>query len=108
MYFFASWCPYCGKDFAALDTVYPTYKERVDFIAIDLDLNEDEDLIRRYRAESRHTVDFAAGQEQILRDYSVTRTTTKYAISKDGIILWKGSGELDEKTWEIIFKGLAG
>lgn len=107
VYFFATWCPFCARDFAVVDQVYPKYKDKVDFIAMSLDLNEDERIIREYRDRYNHKdIQFAPGKAEILDNYAIRYTTTKYAVSKDGIILWKGSGELDAKTWEIIFKGL--
>ncbi len=107
VYFFATWCPFCAKDFAVVDKIYPKYKDKVDFIAIDLDLKEDEKIIREYRDRYNHQfIQFAPGKAEILENYAIRYTTTKYAVSKDGIILWKGSGELDANTWEIIFKGL--
>jgi len=108
VYFFATWCPFCARDFAAVDQVYPKYKDKVDFIAMSLDLNEDERIIREYRDRYNHKdIQFAPGKADILDNYAIRYTTTKYAVSKEGIILWKGSGELDAKTWETIFKGLA-
>ena len=51
-------------------------------------------------------IKFALADTSVLKDYSVKRTTEKYAISRDGIILWIGGGVIDENTWEIVFKGL--
>ena len=108
LYFWASWCPYCKRDLAVANTVYPTYADRVTLVAIDLDLNENMALVANYKKSGKHEgMEFAPGYEQVLRDYGVVYTTTKYAIDRNGVILWKGSGEVDEKTWEILLKGLA-
>ena len=108
LYFFATWCPYCKDDLDNAEKIYPDYADKVMFIAIDMDLSENVNVVDAYQKEhSYQLVEFAAGREQILRDYSVTHTSTKYAIAKSGIILWKGSGVADEKTWKTLFTGLA-
>ena len=49
LYFWASWCPYCSQDFDVVKNIYPKYSDKVAFLAIDLDLNEDANLIQRYK-----------------------------------------------------------
>ncbi|MBI3052389.1 TlpA family protein disulfide reductase [Candidatus Woesearchaeota archaeon] len=108
VYFWATWCPYCKADLENVRKVYPEYADKVRFVAIDLDLNENAKLIAEYKQKGGHElIDFAPGYEQVLRDYSVTHTTTKYAVGRDGRILWKGSGVADVETWKILLKGLA-
>jgi thiol-disulfide isomerase/thioredoxin len=104
VYFWASWCPYCSRDFEAVKAVYPQYSGKIKFIAIDLDLGEDEELIRRYRDNKQlEGIDFSVGQRSILSDYAVKYTTTKYAIGRNGIIMYKGSGEFTEEQWKTLF-----
>ena len=108
LYFWASWCPYCKDDLENAEKIYPAYADKVKFVAIDMDLSENIGLITKYKKDNGHEViDFSAGREKILRDYSVTHTTTKFAVDRNGIILWKGSGTADEKVWETLFTGLA-
>jgi thiol-disulfide isomerase/thioredoxin len=108
LYFFASWCPYCSQDFSVVKEIYPEYADKVTFLAIDLDLNEGEKLIREYRDKKNVPgVDFAAGSIDILADYGIAFTTTKYAIGKDGLILYKGSGVFNEQQWRVLLNGLA-
>lgn len=108
VYFWATWCPFCAKDFEAVKRVYPKYEDSVDFVAIDLDVSEDNAIITQYRnAKEIKYVKFAAGNAKVLQDYGVHSTTTKFAVAKGGKILWAGSGAVDDNTWETIFKGLA-
>ncbi|MBI3027840.1 TlpA family protein disulfide reductase [Candidatus Woesearchaeota archaeon] len=107
LYFWASWCPYCSQDFSVVKDIYPKYADGVTFLAIDLDLNENAELIKNYKNKKGLAgVDFAEGKESILSDYGITHTTTKYAIGKNGDILYKGSGVFNEQQWEILFNGL--
>ena len=108
VYFWASWCPYCKQDFSIVKNIYPKYQDKVSFLAIDLDTNEDPKLINKYKEEmGLQWIDFAQGNPKVLSDYSITHTTTKYAIGKNGIIIYKGSGVFNKEQWEILLNALA-
>ena len=49
---------------------------------------------------------FAPGQEQILIDYGITKTTSKYAIGKNGTIAYRSIGVADEQQWAQLFSAL--
>ena len=107
LYFWASWCPYCSKDFDVVKNIYPKYADKVTFLAIDLDLNEDEQLIRKYKERKvLEGIDFAEGKVNVLSDYAIKYTTTKYAIGRNGLILYKGSGVFTEQQWEVLLSSL--
>jgi len=108
LYFWASWCPYCSRDFDIVKNIYPKYVNKVTFLAIDLDSNEKADLISNYKIKkSLVGIDFAEADINVLSDYGITHTTTKYAIGKNGVILYKGSGVFNEEQWEILLSALA-
>jgi thiol-disulfide isomerase/thioredoxin len=108
LYFWASWCPFCKRDFAAVEGVYPKFADQVIFLAIDLDTTEGANIIRQYRdSRGLQAINFAPGNGKVLSDFQVTSTTTKYAIGKDGVILYKGSGAFNEQQWETLFNALA-
>ncbi len=108
LYFWATWCPYCKRDLAAAEKVYPEYKDKVAFLAIDLDPKETVQQIADYQKKYGHDlIQFAAADKKVLQDYGITSTTTKIAIDWNRLILWRGSGEIDEKTWRILLDGLA-
>ncbi len=107
LYFWASWCPYCSRDFDVVKNVYPKYADEVIFLAIDLDLNEDSDIIKKYKErKGLEGIDFAVGNTNVLSDYAIKYTTTKYAIGRSGAILYKGSGVFNEQQWEVLFSAL--
>ena len=107
LYFFASWCPYCSQDFDVVKGVYPKFADNVELLAIDLDLKENKEIIAEYRAKKGLTdVHFAQGKTSILSDYSITHTTTKYAIGKNGKILYKGSGVFTGQQWNTLFSAM--
>lgn len=108
VYFFATWCPHCRNDFNALSNVYQEYQNDIDFIAMSLDLKENENKISSYIANYPNLaeVKFAPGTQKILSDYNVRYTTTKYAINKEGHIIYRGSGEITEAQWRILLEEL--
>lgn len=108
VYFMATWCPWCAKDYAALSKVYKDYENNISMISISLDLNEDLTLLREYKKkypELQKTI-FASGQNEILVNYRVKKTTTKYAIDRNGKIIYAGFGAFDEEQWKILLDEL--
>jgi len=109
VYFMATWCPYCAEDYAELSKVYPKYEKNVSFISIDLDLSEDILLLQEYKKKypELQSSMFAPGQYRILSDYQATKTTTKYAIGRDGKIIYAGFGAFDEQNWKDLLEKLS-
>jgi len=108
LYFYATWCPNCARDLAAVKDVYPEFADKVNFLAIDIDPKESESKIAEYQQRMNLPgIDFAASDRNVLASYNVVYTTTKYFIGKDGIILNKGVGGIDANTWRQIFQSLA-
>ena len=108
VYFMATWCPWCAKDYAALSKVYKDYENNISMISISLDLNENLLTLREYKKKYpklQNTI-FAQGQYEILVDYKVTKTTTKYAIDRNGKIIYAGLGAFDEEQWKILLDAL--
>lgn len=101
VYFMATWCPWCTKDYKALSKVYKNYENNVSIISISLDLSEDLIKLQEYkkRYPELQSMMVAPGQEKILIDYSVTKTTTKYAIGRNGTIIYRTIGAFDEEQW---------
>jgi peroxiredoxin len=108
VYFFATWCPWCAKDYAALSKVYPDYEDKVNIISISLDLNEDLITLKEYKKEypALQKTIFALGQTEILVNYRITKTTTKYAIDRNGKIIYIGAGAFDDEQWKALLDAL--
>ena len=108
VYFFATWCPWCAKDFEALSKVYKDYEDNVSIVAISLDLNEDLEIISKYKKKypALEKTMFAPGQMEILANYRVRKTTTKYAIGRDGKIMYAGLGAFNEGQWKTLLDAL--
>lgn len=108
LYFWATWCPFCKRDFSIVKNIYLKYTDKVTFLAIDLDTSETANYIQQYKNEmGLDGIDFAQGNSKVLSDYQITHTTTKYAVGRSGVILYKGSGVFNEQQWETLFNALA-
>lgn len=109
VYFMATWCPYCAEDYQALSKVYPDYEKNISFLSISLDLSEDLNLLREYKKKypKLQNTMFASGQASILADYSITKTTTKYAIARNGAILHAAIGVFSEGQWNALLEELS-
>ena len=108
VYFFATWCPNCARDLAAVKEVYPQYADKINFIAVDIDSRESSSQIAEYKQRmGLSNIDFAPSDRKILSDYNVVYTTTKFFIGKGGNILNKGVGGIDQNTWKQAFQSMA-
>jgi len=108
LYFFASWCPFCARDFSALEKIYPDYQDDVVIVAIDIDPQETASQISAYKAKYPGISEavFAQADAIVLSAYGVRTTTTKYAIDREGGIIYAGSGAIDVQQWTILLDAL--
>ena len=104
IYFWATWCPFCRDEFNKLDSIYPKYKNKVKFLAVDLDTSESLQMVADYKTAHNHDWMFAIGNDDILRKYHIVSTTTKYIIDANGIIQTKGVGVISEDKLDSAFK----
>lgn len=109
VYFMATWCPFCAEDYQKLSKVYKDYEGNVSFLSISLDLSEDFNVLMEYKKKypELENAMFALGTPEVLADYRVTKTTTKYAIDKNGRIIYAGFGVFNEQQWRQLLDALA-
>lgn len=102
VYFMATWCPYCAEDYAALSKVYKDYENDITFVSVSLDLNENVLELAEYKKKypMLQAMVFAEGNEEALLNYQVTKTTTKYAIARNGTVIYKTIGTFNEEYWK--------
>ncbi len=108
VYFMATWCPFCARDFAVLSEIYSLYEKDVPIVVMSLDLSEDNNILKEYkkRYPLLDKIEFGASSANTLSAYQVKHTTTKYAIGRDGAILYSGSGAFDVNQWKILLEAL--
>jgi cytochrome c biogenesis protein CcmG/thiol:disulfide interchange protein DsbE len=104
--FWASWCPPCRKEAPELARVYREYQGRgIEFVGVDIWDSEDgaKDFIRLYSIPYPNGLD---AKGKIAIDYGVTGIPEKYFISKDGVLLKKFIGPMNEGKLKMVLEEL--
>lgn len=107
IYFMASWCPTCAKNWEALNKVVPEYEDRVNFIAISVDPTDTQPVLEELAAEKGFVFATMPGNVAIANDFRVTKQTAKFAIDRDGSIVARHDGALSDTEWREFFEQVA-
>ncbi|MEX2604682.1 MAG: redoxin domain-containing protein [Gracilimonas sp.] len=89
IYFTASWCPICAKNWPTISEVYPEYEDKLTLVAISIDPTDDEDTMRELSKEKEFTFPVTRGLPDIMLDYGVESQATTVGINKDGNIAFR-------------------
>lgn len=89
VYFTASWCPVCAKNWPALSEVYPEYQDRLNFVAIGIDPTDTEEVMSELAEEKGFTFPTTWGHPQIMVDFGVESQATTVGINRDGYIAFQ-------------------
>lgn len=107
VYFTASWCPVCAKNWPVLSELYPEYKDRLNLVAIGIDPTDDEEVMRELSEEEGFTFPITKGQPDIMRAFGVQSQATTVGINTDGTIAFqKNKTALSEKEYRDLFDQL--
>ena len=91
VYFTASWCPKCAKNWPELSKVYPEYKGKLTLVAISIDPSDTEEVIKVLAGEKGFTFPVTAGHPEIMLDFGVENQATTVGINRDGQIAFQKS-----------------
>ncbi len=86
IYFTASWCPMCAKNWPAIAEVYPEYKDRVNFVAISIDPTDDNEVMTKLAQEKNLDFPLVKGTPQVMLDFGVDSQATTVGVNKEGYI----------------------
>lgn len=86
VYFTASWCPTCAKNWPALSEVYPEFQDRLTLVAISIDPTDTEEVMTALAQEKGFTFPSTAGNPQIMLDFGVKNQATTVGVDRDGNI----------------------
>jgi len=103
LYFWATWCPFCRDELTNLKSIYPQYKDKVNFVAVDVDIEEDAGTIAKDVNSRGYLGNFTLASVPLLQDYKIYDTSTKYVIARNGTILFSGAGEVSKQYWINLF-----
>lgn len=99
--FWATWCPYCEKEVPALKSLHEKYSDKLEVIAINIDVRDSLDNIEAY--EMKHDLPYKIiVSNPITRDYKVRGTPTQVLIDINGTVVYKGTRVPSNVTDEII------
>jgi peroxiredoxin len=107
IYFTASWCPTCARNWPALSEVYPEFKDDLTLVAISIDPTDTEAVIRKLSEERGFTFPSTAGKPQIMIDFGVSGQATTVGVDREGYIAFKKPGQaLDADEYRALFEEL--
>ncbi|MDC0933602.1 TlpA disulfide reductase family protein [Arcobacteraceae bacterium] len=108
VYFTASWCPVCAKNWPSLNTVYKEYKDKVNFIAISIDPTDTNDVLNKLA--KKHNLEFpmVSGQPKLMVDFGVRGQATTIIVNKKGKITFMERGHITLEGYEKILSDTIG
>jgi len=107
VYFTASWCPTCAKNWPVLSVLYPEYKERLSLVSISIDPTDTKEVMRQLVETHDFTFPTTAGNPQIMLDFGVESQATTVGVNREGHIEFKRSNvALSEEEYRELFDRL--
>ncbi|MBT3406882.1 TlpA family protein disulfide reductase [Candidatus Woesearchaeota archaeon] len=106
LYFMSSTCSTCAKNWAALNDVYPDYKNKVNFVAVSVDPTDTVDVLKDLREDRNIIFDMSPGNPQLAIKYGVKKQTAKFAIDETGKVVSRHDGALTDDGWRAFFEQL--
>jgi len=89
IYFTASWCPMCAKNWPALSEVYPEYKDKLNLISISIDPTDDKEVMEKLSKQKGFSYPVAPGNPKVMVDFGVKSQATTVGIDKNGYIAFR-------------------
>lgn len=107
IYFTASWCPMCAKNWPALSEVYPEYKDRLNFVAIGIDPTDDDEVMSKLAREKGFTFPITAGTPKVMIDFGVQSQASTVGIDRKGYVAFqKDKTVLSANEYRALFDQL--
>jgi peroxiredoxin len=107
VYFTASWCPTCAKNWPVLSEVYPEFEDELTLVAISIDPTDTEEVMRNLAEEKNFAFPSTEGNPQIMMDFGVAQQATTVGVDLDGNIVFKKTGQaLSAEEFRELFTGL--
>ena len=97
--FWATWCPPCVKELPHIQAKYEQYKDKINFVAISLD--GEQEAPAQFVPSRGYTFPVGYGNErEISRAYNVEAIPMSFIIDTSGIVKAKIVGSMDEAYLE--------
>ena len=107
VYFTASWCPTCARNWPVLSEVYPEFEDRLTLVAISIDPTDTEEVMRELAADKGFRFPSTKGHPEIMVDFGVESQATTVGVNLDGTIAFTRPGQaLMADEFRELFSGL--
>ena len=107
VYFTASWCPTCARNWPALSEVYPEYEDKLDLVAIGIDPTDDEEVMRNLAEKEGFTFPSTKGYPNVMVDFGARSQATTVGVNRDGyIVFMKSNQALSSDEYRKLFDEL--
>ncbi|MCE3076729.1 TlpA family protein disulfide reductase [Chryseobacterium gwangjuense] len=91
--FWGTWCPPCRKEWPSIQKLYEARKDKVDFVLIAM--NDQEDAVRKFLKENNYNVPVYIAQSPISEKILPKVFPTTYLLDKNGRIIIKEDASRD-------------
>ncbi len=107
VYFTASWCPTCARNWPVLSKLYPEYEDRLTIVAISIDPTDNTEVMTKLAEKEGFTFPSTVGHPDIMLDFGVGAQATTVGVNRDGYIEFMKKGEaLNEAEYRELFDSL--
>ncbi|SFC20949.1 Thiol-disulfide isomerase or thioredoxin [Kaistella jeonii] len=91
--FWGTWCPPCREEWPTIQKLYDTKKDKVDFVLIAM--QDEEDKVRKFMKDNQYTVPVYIAQSPISNNVLPKVFPTTFLLDKTGRILLKEDASKD-------------
>lgn len=107
VYFTASWCPTCARNWPAMSEVYPEFEDRLTLVAISIDPTDTDEVMRNLSEEKNFSFPSTSGHPEIMMDFGVESQATTVGVDRDGNIAFiKSYQALSSEEYRELFTSL--
>lgn len=104
--FFATWCPPCQKELAAIqETLWPKYKDNKNFELLVIGREHTDTDLQKYNEKKGFTFPLYPDKSRAIFDaFAKNLIPRSYLIGKDGKVIYATKGYTDEEFTELMNK----
>lgn len=111
--FWATWCTTCKADEPLIDSLQAEFGGDPDFVLVGIATQDSEEKVTKYLKSHRKYTNLYDGKGRLAIDFGVYGVPETYLISKEGKIIQKIAGPINQpalaaKIRELLQKGKAG
>ena len=106
VYFTASWCPTCAKNWPSINSVYKTYKDKVNFLSISIDPTDTDTVLKKLDTKHGLIYPSVAGNPKIMVDFGVRAQATTILVNSKGEVVYHERGHLTLEEYTTILDDL--